>query len=238
MQIITLIMKKQTLLFLSIFFCTLSIYSQAPRGFYALAGFSQTELKSSDLLTEPNPGFLLGINFQMGYHENYNYQIELAYRINTLNVKYVENGFDEVKNSKFNASDLNFGLYFNYYILKPEEDEFFIGPQAGVFVALQDPFTPSRGADVSGQYYLPHLLDENALSHSSTSNYGFGFGLTGGYNNFRFDLRYSLGMANVLSDVQTDSYDENHNYTGPTLEGKTNTISFGISYNIFHFLKK
>jgi hypothetical protein len=231
-------MKKQTLLFLNILFCTLSAYSQAPRGFYALAGFNRTELKSSDLLSEPNPGFLLGVNFQMGYHENFNYQMELTYRTNTLNVKYVENGFDEVKNSKFNVSSLNFGFYFNYYIIKPEEDEFFIGPQAGIFAAIQDPLTPSRGADVYGQYYLPHLLDENALSHSSTFNYGFGFGLTGGYNNFRFDLRYSLGMVNTLEGVETDSYDETHTYTGPTLEGKNNTISFGISYNIFHFIKK
>lgn len=237
MQIITLIMKKQTLLFISILFCTLSIYSQAPRGFYAVAGLSQTELKSSDLLTEPNLGFLLGLNFQMGYHESYNYQMELTYRINSLDVKYVENGFDEAKSTKFNASDLNFGLYFNYYILKPEEDEFFIGPQAGAFVALQDAFTPAGGSDVSGQYYLPHLLDENALSKSSEFNYGFGFGITGGYNNFRFDMRYTLGMANLLAGVETDSYDETHTYTGPTLEGKTNTLTFGISYNIFHFSK-
>lgn len=237
MQIITLIMKKQILLFISILFCTLSIYSQAPRGFYAVAGLSQTELKSSDLLTEPNLGFLLGLNFQMGYHESYNYQMELNYRINTLNVKYVENGFDEVKSTKFNASDLNFGLYFNYYILKPEEDEFFIGPQAGVFAALQEKFSPTGGSDVSGQYYLPYLLDENALSYSSEFNYGFGFGITGGYNNFRFDMRYTLGMVNLLSAVETDSYDETHTYTGPTLEGKTNTITFGISYNIFHFKK-
>jgi hypothetical protein len=231
-------MKKQTLFFLSIFFCILSIYSQAPRGFYVVAGLNRTELKSSDLLTEPNPGFLLGLNYQMGYHENYNFQMELTYKTNTLNVKYVENGFDEAKNSKFNVSTLDFGLYLNYYILKPDEDKFFIGPQAGIFAAIQDPLTPSRGADVYGQYYLPYLIDENALSHSSTFNYGFGFGLTGGYNNFRFDLRYSLGMANVLSDIETDSYDENHNYTGPTLEGKTNTLSLGISYNIFHFLRK
>lgn len=230
-------MKKQILLFISILFCTLSIYSQAPRGFYAVAGLSQTELKSSDLLTEPNLGFLLGLNFQMGYHESYNYQMELNYRINTLNVKYVENGFDEVKSTKFNASDLNFGLYFNYYILKPEEDEFFIGPQAGVFAALQETFSPTGGSDVSGQYYLPYLLDENALSYSSEFNYGFGFGITGGYNNFRFDMRYTLGMVNLLSAVETDSYDETHTYTGPTLEGKTNTITFGISYNIFHFKK-
>ena len=230
-------MKKQTLLFISTLLFNLSIYSQAPRGFYAAAGFAQTNLKSSDLLNESKPGFFVGVNGLMGYHENYNFQLEFAYKQNTLDVKYVEDAFEEVKKSKYKYSDLTFGFYVNYYILKPEEDKFFLGPQVGVFASLVDPLTPSKGGDVTYQKYLPYLLDESDLTNSSKFNYGFGVGLTGGYNNFRFDLRYSLGMANLLQDVQVNSYDESNNYTGPTLEGKTNTISFGISYNIFHFKK-
>jgi hypothetical protein len=230
-------MKNQKLLFISALLFNLSIYSQAPRGFYASAGLSQTNLKSSDLLTESKPGFLIGLNALMGYHENYNFQLEASYKQNTLNVKYVENTFDQAKNSKYKYSEINFGFYVNYYILKPEEDEFFLGPQAGVFASLVDPLAPSKGADVTDQYYLPYLLNESDLTNSAKFNYGFGIGLTGGYNNFRFDLRYSLGMANFLQDVEVNSYDESNNYTGPTLQGKTSTISFGISYNIFHFRK-
>ncbi|RKR10385.1 outer membrane protein with beta-barrel domain [Flavobacterium sp. 90] len=230
-------MKNQTLLFISALLFNLSIYSQAPRGFYASAGFSQTNLKSSDLLTKSKPGFFVGINGLMGYHENYNFQLEFAYKQNTLDVKYVEDTFEEVKKSKYKYSELNLGFYFNYYILKPEEDEFFLGPQVGAFLAVVDPLAPYKGTDVNDQLYLPYLLNESDLTNSAKYNYGFGFGLTGGYNNFRFDLRYSLSMANVLKDVQVHSYDESNNYTGPTLEGKASTISFGVSYNIFHFKK-
>lgn len=230
-------MKNQKLLFISALLFNLSIYSQAPRGFYASAGLSQTNLKSSDLLTESNPGFFIGINGLMGYHENYNFQLEFSYKQNTLDVKYVEDTFEEVKKSKYKYSDLSLGFYFNYYILKPEEDKFFLGPQVGVFASFVDPLTPSKGADVTYQQYLPYLLDESDLTNSSKYNYGFGVGLTGGYNNFRFDLRYSLGMANILEDVEVNSYDGSNKYNGPNLEGKISTISFGISYNIFHFRK-
>ena len=61
---------------------------------------------------------------------------------------------------------------------------------------------------------------------------GAGIGLTGGYNDFRFDLRYNLGLTDLLSNVQTNSYDENNNYTGPSLEGKMNTVTFTISYRL------
>lgn len=228
---------KKTLLFITALFFNLSIYSQAPRGFYVAAGLSQTNLKSSDLLNESKPGFYAGINALMGYHETYNFQLEATYKQNTLDLKYVEGSFEEAKTSKYKYSEINFGFYFNYYILKPEEDEFFLGPQVGVFASVVDPLTPSKGTDVTYQNYLPYLLNESELTNSAKYNYGVGLGFTGGYNNFRFDLRYSLGMANVLEDIQVNSYDESHNYTGPTLQGKTSTISFGISYNIFHFSK-
>lgn len=229
-------MKKLTIL-ITLFFFNLSIYSQAPRGFYIAAGFSQTNLESSDLLTESKPGFYTSINMLMGYHENYNYQLEIGYRQNNLDVKYVEGDFNEAKTSKYKYADFNFGLYLNYYILKPEEDEFFVGPQAGIFASLLDPLTPVKGADVTGQYYLPYLLDENDLSDSAKINYGVGLGVTGGYNRFRFDLRYSLGMNNTLADVEVNSYSETNTYTGPTLKGKNNTLTFGISYKIFAFKK-
>lgn len=230
-------MKNQTLLFISVLLFNLSVYSQAPRGFYASAGLSQTNLKSSDLINNSKPGFFAGINALMGYHENYNYQLEISYKQNILDLKYVDGTFEQAKNSKYKYSEINLGMYFNYYILKPDEDKFFIGPQAGIFLAIVDPLTPSKGSDVSDQYYLPYLLDESDLTNSAKFNYGFGVGLTGGYNNFRFDVRYSLGMANTLKDVEVNSSNESNNYNGPTLQGKTSNISFGISYNIFHFKK-
>ncbi|WP_374174349.1 outer membrane beta-barrel protein [Flavobacterium tructae] len=230
-------MKKNILLFITILLYNLSTYAQAPRGVYISAGLSQNNLKSSDLLTDSKPGFTVGTQYHLGYHENYNFQFEFAYKRNILDVKYVEDNFEEAKNSKYKYSDISFGAYVNYYILKPEEDRFFLGPQAGAFVSYVNPITPSKGADVTNQYYLPYLLNESDLQDSSKFNYGLGLGLTGGYNDFRFDLRYSLGLANLLEDVQTHSFDSSNNYTGPTLQGKTNMISVTISYKVFSLSK-
>jgi hypothetical protein len=225
-------MKKQILLFFSILLISFASYSQAPRGFYATAGYSQTSLNSSDLNTESKPGFCLGLNFNTGYHESYNYQFEAFYRQNTITAKYVDNTFMEAKDADLKYSTLEVGLYVNYYIIKPDEDKFFVGPQAGVFATFGDNLT-SAGADSNGQNYLPYLINDTSLSDYGKINYGFGIGATGGYNKFRFDFRYSLGMANTLKDVQTNSYDEFNRYTGPTLSGKTNTLTFGISYLVF-----
>ena len=79
---------------------------------------------------------------------------------------------------------------------------------------------------------MPYLLNDSALQDSSKFNFGTGLGLTAGFNNFIFDLRYSLGFSNLLKDVQTQSRDENNKYTGPALVGKVNSISFRISYSL------
>ena len=78
-------MKNQILLYISAFLFTLSIYSQAPRGLHIAAGFAQTNLKSDDLIKESQPGFYVGLHGLMGYHENYNFQIEFTYKQNPQN---------------------------------------------------------------------------------------------------------------------------------------------------------
>lgn len=223
-------MKKYFLI--SLLVIALNAYSQAPRGFYVTAGFSQTALESKDLLTTPGAGFMAGVDFNFGYHETYNYQAEVVYNQSILNLKSTNSTFADVTESKFKYSNVELGFYLNYYIIKPDEDKFYIGPQVGGFVAFVDPISPAKGSDVSGQYYLPYLLDENDLQNSSKFNYGTGIGLTGGYNKFRFDLRYYLGFANLLSGVETQSYDANNLYTGPVLEAKTRGFTFGVSYKL------
>lgn len=218
--------------FITLLITSFSAYSQAPRGFYLTAGFSQTALETKDLLTTPGAGFMAGVDFNFGYHETYNYQFEAVYNQSVLNLKSTDYNLIDVKESKYKYSNIELGFYLNYYIIKPEEDKFFLGPQLGGFVAFVDPIQPSKGADVNGELYLPYLLDESDLQDTSQFNYGAGIGLTGGYNDFRFDLRYSMGFANMFSNVQMERYDDNHRYTGPVLEAKTRGISFGISYKL------
>ncbi|WP_309642506.1 outer membrane beta-barrel protein [Flavobacterium sp.] len=230
-------MKKHILLYLSIMLLSFSLYAQAPRGFYGAIGYSQTSLKSSDLITESKPGFYAGFNFNMGYHENYNYQFEAIYRQNTISASYVDNTYAVAKDADLKYSTIEVGFYLNYYILKPDEGKFFVGPQAGIFASFGDNLSATT-EDENGQNYLPYLVGSNSLSDYAKINYGLGLGLTGGINKFRFDFRYSLGMANPLKDVQTNSYDANNNYTGRSLSAKTNTLTFGVSYMLLTSRKK
>jgi hypothetical protein len=246
---------KKTLLF-AIFLATFAGYSQAPRGFYATAGITQTELKSSDLLSTPGIGYKTGLNFNMGYHENYNYQIEMLFNHRALNFKTVSADYQTVGEQKYISETIDVGFYFNYYILKPEEDKFFLGPQIGFAAAITGQFTPGKTKTAEydfnnyseesyneynhtqGKYLLPYLLDEGSFENTPQINFDAGLGLTGGYNDWRFDLRYTKGLNNRLSGVETNNYDESHTYTGPALSGKLNTISFSVSYLFWKRISK
>lgn len=226
-------MKKY--LYIVLLFITTNAFSQAPIGVYIRAGLSQTSLDSKDLLTKSSPGFMAGLNFNLGYHESYNFQFEATFNQNILNLKTIDGTYTNISESKYKYSSVEVGAFVNYYILKPEEDKFFIGPQVGFFGAIVDEISPAKSADVFGELYLPYLLTESSLDFTSEFNYGVGLGLTGGYNDFRFDLRYSLGLKNMLKEVTVDGFgtrDDNNLYIGPNLEAKTRGITFGISYNL------
>ncbi len=224
--------KKFIILVLLTFFFSSNTFAQAPRGFYAAAGINQSTLSSSDLISNYGTGYKVGFVFNFGYHESYNYQIDFFVNQTSFKAKTVDNNLENLRDTKLNIGGLEAGFYFNYYILKPDEDKFFFGPQIGIaFSKIGNP-NPSKESD-NGNLYLPYLLDDTALTDSSVINLSSGLGLTGGYKNFRFDLRYSKGLTNLLSNVETNNYDESNTYTGPKLNAKLNTFSFSVSYLVF-----
>ena len=220
---------------ISIFACFNS-FGQAPRGFYGKTFINESTFKSNDILSDPALGYGVGVNFNCGYHESYNYQIEITYSKADVNFKGIDASYQNVYNSKQSYEGIQTGFYFNYYIVKPDENKFFIGLQVGISFTYGGYFKPVH--DSGDEYYLPYLVNNTNLSLNPPSvSTNAGLGLTGGYNKFRFDLRYDMGLTNLLNGTQTNSYDESHNYTGKSLMGKLNTISFGISYKLFFFSK-
>jgi Outer membrane protein beta-barrel domain len=232
-------MKKNVLLYISVLLFSVLSFGQAPRGFYFKGFMNSTSIKSDYLIADPGIGYGAGINFNMGYHETYNYQMEILFNQQYASFKSVDsNTLDNLHDSKQKFSSVQVGLYFNYYILKPDEDKFFLGPQVGVATSFAGSFEPVDQKP-EGELYLPYLLSENDFKLNPPEVVvSTGIGLTGGYNNFRFDLRYELGLSNIMKNVQLDNYDEYNIYRGPTLDGKMNTITFGISYKLFFFKKK
>lgn len=211
-------------------------YSQAPRGFYVSAGANTTMLKSSDLESESGIGFRAGLKFNWGYNQNYNFQSELLLNQSYLDFKSVDSSLQNETNSTYALQTLEFGLYFNYYILKPNEDKFFVGLQAGPSLSIASSIKPKGGADVTDERYLPHLLNENELTNVPDFLVNGGIGVTGGYNDFRFDLRYTHGFSNIMKEMEVQGmYDEFNRYTGPDLSGNVSMITFSVSYRLAKF---
>lgn len=208
-------------------------FSQAPRGFYIAAGGNSTMLESSDLESESAIGFRGGLTFNWGYNENYNYQAEFYVNQSYLNFKTFDGSSENTTNSKYAFQTAEFGLYFNYYILKPEEDKFFLGVQAGPSISISPSLKPKGGKDVTNETYAPHSLKEYDLTLLPEFLVNGGVGLTGGYNDFRFDLRYTHGFSNLMKEMKVPgAYDESNRYTGPELEGNVRMITFSVGYRL------
>lgn len=215
------------------FLISFNIKAQAPQGFSLSAGGNYSNIQSDDLLVNAGFGYKYGIVFTFGYHESYNYQIELFQNKSTFDLPTIDASYQSTGSAKLERNTSDLGFFFNYYVVLPDEDKFYFGPQLGVnFSFGGGELKPQKNVAPGDEYYLPYVLNQNSLTSLSKFNYGAGIGLTGGYNDFRFDLRYTLGLNNILEDVQTNSYDEFNRYTGPTLDGKVHSLSLTISYRL------
>lgn len=235
MQINKTTMKK--IILLAIFMATFTTYAQAPRGWYGTLGATQSELASKDISSDPGIGIKGGLTIAMGYHESFNYQLELLYNRKTFNFNTISADYSAVEKKKYLSEALDLGFYFNYYVMKPDQDTFFFGPQIGGNVSFAGQFTRAKDDGIDPKI-LPYLMNDNSFSNESKVNFDAGFGITGGYNNFKFDLRYTKGLNNRLGHSETNSYTENNEYTGPTLSGKVNSISLTVSYLFLKRIKK
>lgn len=208
-------------------------FAQAPRGFYLMAGGNSSYLESEDIASESGIGYRAGLNFNFGYHETYNYQAEMVINQSHINFMALDNSYTNTTKSTYSFQSFEFGMYVNYYIIKPDEDKIFVGLQAGPSITIGGSLTPKGGEDVTGEKYIPYLLTESDLSGGSSILLNGGFGITGGYNDFRFDIRYTHGFSNAIKHVQAPGqFDQYNRYTGPEFEGKIRMFTFGISYRL------
>lgn len=225
-------MTKKTHSLILFFFIIISAQAQVPRGFSVGVGMNQAFLDSDDLLSDPSLSYTAGIAFNFGYHESFNYEANFLISGNALKLDYVDNQALTVQQANYSIQNLDLSFQVNYYIITPDEDKFYFGPSAGMFASISNGQLSPKG-NAENQYYLPYRFTKNSFSQMSKYNYGASVGLIGGYNKFRLSLKYNIGLSNFLNGVQTDSFSENHLYTGPSLEGKLHTVSLLLFYHFF-----
>jgi hypothetical protein len=107
-----------------------------------------------------------------------------------------------------------------------------IGAQAGLTTAFGSTINPADSS-LNNRNLLPNIIDVNkAFYELPTATFSPGAGITGGYNDMRFTLRYNQGLTNVLRFTETNNYDQSNRYIGPSFKGTFSSISFTVAYNL------
>lgn len=215
------------------FFFSILSYSQVNEGFYLSAGLNTSSFKSSDLITSIGTGYKGGVMFCVGENENENFQLEIFYSNNVFSSKTIDNEtFTDVQDTKFNYASLDFGMYYNYYFFPVDEDQFYIGAQLGLTSGFGGTID-SADSTINNRSLLPNLIDiDKAFIDLPTATFSPGAGITGGYNDLRFTLRYNHGLTNILKLTESNNYDQSNRYIGPSFKGTFSTISFTVAYNL------
>lgn len=204
-------------------------YSQVPTGFYAAAGYNQGMFVSDELQSKSGIGYTAGLAFNIGYAESHNYTIETMYTVTPLEFEKINSSGDYI-NDKYEFNNFDIGLSYNYYIIHPDEDKFYVGALLG--------FVASIGAisEISSEsgFYLPKKeLQSKDIERFQGINLSPSFGLISGFNKFRLAFKYNLGTTNLMNSVHPDKYKlENGSYGGPTLVGKLSSINIILSYSL------
>lgn len=206
-----------------------TINAQEPSGYSVLLGSNFASLQTTDLkASAAGPGYIIGLGFNFGYSERFNYQMEFVAFQNPVNLE------DSSANiNKFDFGGLQAGLYFNYYIIKPEEDKFYFGLQAGA----SGTFGSAQDIDGNGfsseTVFLPSRLTGIDISSTAEVSGSAGVGLTGAYNKFRFNLRYNYGLTNLLGSFSTVTEPGAYPSSDYPYSAKLSSIGFTVSYRFF-----
>ncbi len=197
---------KKTILFLS-FIITMTTYSQGIIGVYA--GLNTLSINSNTKyyeLENLGVGFELGASYKYYFTDNFNALIEVGYANAKLNFKY--NLFDidmydidEITTQKGYTQTLN---YLKYTMLGNYNFNENFGIIAG----------PNLEAYMNNEGYQPEM------------EIGMAVGLIGNYENFSLDLRYNLGLTNVLGE---------DDYSTSDLSVKHNGINLRFTYYFYEF---
>ena len=158
---------------------TFSGYSQVNQGFYFSAGLNANNFKSSDLISAMGTGYKGGVVFCVGENENENFQLELFYTNSAFSLKTIDKEtFEDVQDTKFNYGSLDLGMYYNFYFYPVDEDQFYIGAQAGLTIGFASTIEPT-GSNGDNRNLLPNIIDANqAFNELPIATFSPGAGIT------------------------------------------------------------
>tara|TARA_R110002111_G_scaffold27081_2_gene58276 strand:- start:15482 stop:16171 length:690 start_codon:yes stop_codon:yes gene_type:complete len=224
---------KHFILFI-ILLTSLNCFAQVPNGWWFAAGGNMSSLNSEQLKSDGVLGYSFGIGMTTGYHERYHFEFNLIASTNNFDLYKSDFEGNDIGTVKASRSSADFSFNYNYYIILPEENKFYLGVRPGLDVVYHGKFKLKDDDDGYSYSVQPLAITPSSISNSSGKfNLDPSLGISAGYNNFRFILKYNLGLGNYLNDLKTDSFDNSNLYTGPEIEGKLNRISLIVFYRFY-----
>ena len=148
-------------------------------------GVNSTTINSDDFLsTSPSAGFAFGVNALFPLYEKADWLLEFSYETSGFNATgYKDYNNEDVlinSNDKIKISSLDTRFLVNQYIIIPEAAAFHIGAQAGIGTSLLNTF---KNDDYP-------IFEDNAKIKAY-----YIFGLSGGSENYRLNLRYNIAFG-------------------------------------------
>jgi hypothetical protein len=173
-----------------------------------------------EMTTESNDGFAAGIFADIPIHYFLSVQPELLYiQKNTGDTNGLLNGTDIVE-SAFMYIDLPLLLKFNFPISQHVSPFFTAGPYAGYLLKAEDTI---NGVTLDVSEFMKDF------------NYGLIFGAGTKLSHFELEVRYDVGLANIIDSESffgTDSFEYQDNSLPGEVSGKLRgvMITLGISF--------
>ena len=176
-------MKKAILSILILF--TLNSFSQINLGFYAGSGLFSVNSKDFEFQSS-KIGFDFGLSYNYLISEKFEIFVDAGYSKKTPVIRtYASRLLDDVKDIDLKYGGLNYSLLANYNVY-----EDIVGIQAG--------FTGnavfSHNSDLLNGRYVKNILN---TFDTPKPTYGVIFGVSGKYDKFRLNLRYSFSFREL-----------------------------------------
>ena len=216
-------MNKKNLFIL--FYLFLSTFCLGQSNFGVKYAYRMNNLSSDDLVVNSFNTHSFGLSYSMFVFNKLDFLIQLDYSIGKLDLDSYTNyyGKQESLTGSIAVNDLNLEGVLNYYLIYSDSSDFHFGLQGGAGTAL-----------VREWIYLP---DETLFNGINNLKQYFIFGLTGGTEQFRVDLRYGYFFQNFLSGISVSSKSYSYNIPDSrSLIGSNSYFSINLTYYLTNLL--
>ncbi|MFD2517364.1 hypothetical protein [Salinimicrobium flavum] len=186
------------------------------------AGANRFDIVTNNLPVNPGISWTAGFTTRASFYEDF----QFVYGINFYDFKMTMDGREKIELSS-PAAEIEYtmiGVQANFFGSYKLYDHY-LSVEAGPVLQVNG----KMDARQDKEYYYVGNYDVNAidLEKVGTVNFNLAFGLSGGFETFKFWAQYQYGLNNILGKLNDQGLKEKDG-SFPTLKGHMSMISGGI----------